>query len=335
MVGLALDYRFPLTRFPSAASAIERAAAEPKPPEIIFLGSSRTMTGVVVPETNRLLEERSGTQAPRAFNAGVVAGDSYSAEFVFERLLAQGTKPKWAVLEVSPEMLSARPPFVAEHVHRQFTWEHLFTELPAMLKANSAWSYAEARFAPIYTHRRQLVRQGKQALRELSPVEEASNPVPTPKANAGTPVRIDGSGETVPSFAPPSADASADEILLAQSKAGAERVVRRWLRNYRIGGPAPPALERTLARCQAEGIHVILMGIPACTAHRKEFSIEILASYHGYINELVRKHGCQFVDASEWIPDLQFGDTLHLRSETGGIAFTARFTREVLFPAMK
>ena len=286
LVGLALDYRFPLTRFPTAASVLERAAAEPKPPEVIFLGSSRTQTGVVVGEANRLLAEHKGRSAPHAFNAAVAAGDSYCAEFIFERLLAQGTKPRWAVLEVSPELLGARPPFIGEHVRRQFTWEHLFTELPAMVKANSAGLYAEARFVPIYTHRRQIVRQSKEALREHVPLTEASNPTPIAKPVAGASVRTDGFGETVPSFAPPSTDPNADEVLLAQSKAGSERVVRRWLRNYRIGGPAPHALERTLARCQAEGIHVILMGIPACTAHRKEFSVEILASYHGYITDL-------------------------------------------------
>jgi len=334
-LGLVLDYRFQLIRFPSAATVIERAAAEPKSPDVIFFGSSRTQTGIVVGEANRLLAEDTRRPAPITFSAAVAAGDSYSAEFIFERLLAQGTKPKWAVLEVSPEILGARPPFMGEHVRRQFTLEHLFTELPAMFKANSAWAYLESRFTPIYTHRRQLVRTIKDAIREQVPLVEASNPPPTAKPIAGAAVITDGFGEAVPTFAPPSNDPNADEILLAQSRAGSQRIVRRWLRNYRIGGPAPPALERTLARCQAEGIQVILMGIPACSAHRLEFRPEILTIYHEHISGLVQKYGCQFVDASEWMSDRQFGDTMHLRTETGGKAFTARFTREVLIPAMK
>jgi hypothetical protein len=30
-----------------------------------------------------------------------------------------------------------------------------------------------------------------------------------------------------------------------------------------------------------------------------------------------------------------FGDTLHVRSETGGMVFTDRFTHEVLVPAIR
>ena len=90
------------------------------------------------------------------------------------------------------------------------------------------------------------------------------------------------------------------------------------------------ALERVLDRCRAEGIGAILLGIPACTAHRAEFTAEIDAQYTGYMNKLVRDYGCRFVDARDWVPDTLFLDDMHLRFEDGAKMFTERFSREVL-----
>jgi hypothetical protein len=138
-----------------------------------------------------------------------------------------------------------------------------------------------------------------------------------------------------PAFAAPPTDAKSEQVLLERMQRGAEEDVRRWLRDYRIGGPTPTALERILDRCRTEGIHVILLGIPSCSFHRKEITPDIDAAYTGYINRLVADYGCRFVDCRDWVPDLMFGDTLHLRTETGGKLFTDRFTREVLVPAIR
>jgi hypothetical protein len=337
--GLALDYLFPLTRFPSAAKALERADAEPEPPAVIFFGSSRTESAVVPAEANRILAiESKRSPSPRVLNASVVAGDSLSAEFVFERILARGTKPECVVLEVSPEMLTDRPPFMREHAVRQLKWSHLFTDLPTILRANAGWMYVEGRLAPVYTHRRQLVREGKSAIREWLPAPGMTSPAAGPAAAIpGRPAApdTDPGSDLAPGFAAPSPAATDESLLLKQSQYGAEKVVRRWLRDYRIGGPAPPALERILDRCRSEGIRVILLGIPACSAHRNEFMPAVEAAYTGYVDRLVREYGCQFVDARDWVPDTSFGDTLHVRSDTGGVAFTARFSREVLLPELK
>jgi hypothetical protein len=80
---------------------------------------------------------------------------------------------------------------------------------------------------------------------------------------------------------------------------------------------------------------VILLGIPACSAHRNEFTANVEAAYSEYIDRLVRDYGCRFVDARDWVPDAMFGDTLHVRADSGGVRFTARFTREALLPELK
>ena len=317
---------------------LDRAAKEPHP-TVIFFGSSRTESAVVASDADRILAETSQREPPpRVLNAFIVAGDSLSSEFVFSRMLEGVAKPEWVVLEVSPEMVDDKPPFMRETAVRQLTWPDLFTNLPTILRANAMWTYAEGRLAPIYSHRRQIVQNGKDLIRDWLPTP---GPKPAPSsAGAAMPGRptaadADPAANMRAAFAPPPPSANPDEALLRQSRYGAEEVVRRWLRDYHVGGPTPAALERILDRCRAEGINVILMGIPSCSFHRKEITPEVNAAYLGYIHQLVAEYGCRFVDCRDWVPDLMFGDTLHLRSETGGKFFTDRFTREVLAPLLK
>lgn len=341
VAGFLLDYAFPLTRFPSGARALDRAAEEPNP-TVVFFGSSRTESAMVSAEANRILAAESGRQPPpRVLNAYIVAGDSLSSEFVFTRLFDRGMKPEVIVFEVSPEMVDDRPPFMREHAARQLKWGDLFTSLPTIVRSNALWVYAEARVVPVYTHRRQIVLNGKSLIRDwLPPPGPPGPPGPQPffdVAGGPRPAGNDAPNELKPAFTAPAAgaQANADEALLRQSQYGAKEVVRRWLHDYRIGGPAPAALERMLGRCRAEGIRVILLGIPLCSFHRDEMTPDIYATYSEYINGLVAEYGCRFVNCRDWVPDLMFGDTLHVRSETGGMLFTDRFTREVLLPEIR
>jgi hypothetical protein len=334
VAGLLLDYVFPLTRFPSAAKALERAEAEPHP-AVIFFGSSRTESAIVTSEADRILAETSKRQPPpRVLNEYIIAGDSVSSEFVFTRMVDRGIKPEWIVLEVSPEMVDDKPPFMRQTTVTQFTWADLFTNLPAIVRANATWTYVESRLVPVYTHRRQIVQNAKNAIRNWLPHEGTASPVALP---AGPPANADADpgASLKPAIVPPPPDVDPNEALLNQSRYGSANIVRQWLRDYRIGGPTPAALERILNRCRAEGIHVILLGIPACSFHRAEITPGVDAAYTGYINQLAAEYGCRFVDCRDWVPDLMFGDTLHLRTATGGVQFTRRFTSEVLGPALE
>jgi hypothetical protein len=106
---------------------------------------------------------------------------------------------------------------------------------------------------------------------------------------------------------------------------------RRWITPYHIGGVSSEALERLLARCRAEGIGVVLLGIPACSAHRAAITPEIDVEYTAYLDRVTREYGCRFVDARDWVPDANYLDALHVRSEDGGAKnFTDRLCREVL-----
>jgi hypothetical protein len=315
--GLLLDYRYPLVRFPSAGRVLAVAAAEERPPAVAFFGSSRTGAAVDAIEADRILAAESGRDpAPRVVNLGVPAGDALSAEFLLDQLLQAGRKPRWVVVEVSPETLNRRNLWMSSHAVRQLTWEDVPTHWQTARRWHAGGYFAEARLVPVYTHRRQLVAEARSAARGWLAL------------SAGGAVGADGPldwGDIIrPTDRPP------DDKLIRQSREGVDQTVRRWLTPFEVAGVSPAALERVLGRCRAEGIGVVLLGIPACSAHREAITPAIDNEYRGYLGRVCREYGCRFVDARDWVADTDFLDTLHVRFDAGAKGFTGRLTREVL-----
>src|SRR5262245_30474108 len=125
VVGRLLDYRYPRTRFPSAAVMLDAAAQEPQP-AVAFFGSSRMGAAIDISETNRVLKVAHPQEpAPRSVMLAVPAGDAISAEFILNEMLKGGQKPRWAVIEVSPETVNSHNMWMIAHVMRQLNWEHV------------------------------------------------------------------------------------------------------------------------------------------------------------------------------------------------------------------
>jgi hypothetical protein len=314
-VGLALDHRYPLVRFPSAERVISAAAAEPRPPAVAFFGSSRIGVAVDAGRVNELFAAAAGGRpARRAVNLGVPCGDPIAMEFVLDHALAAGVRPAWAVVEVSPETLNYRTPWVRLHVTRQFTWADVPAYAEMIWWARAPDALTSSRLVPGFAHRREIVWQLKLAAIDRLPASVR---------------RPAWSGLDWQDVARPP-DRPTEDRLLDLSRTTARVTIRPWLNPYRIDGPEAAALERSLGRCRAEGIGVLLLGIPVCSAHRAEFTPEINAEYGAYLDRLTREYGCRFVDARDWVPDRLFVDGGHVRGPDGAAAFTDRLTREVL-----
>jgi hypothetical protein len=108
--------------------------------------------------------------------------------------------------------------------------------------------------------------------------------------------------------------------------------IRRWLKGYQVGGTAAEACERLIDRCQANGMTVILVGVPLTKAHRDLYTPGIEHGFLTYVEDVADRHGCRFVDYRDRVPDDMFLDNHHvLRS--GGEYFSRILTDEVLIGA--
>ena len=97
-----LDYAFPQIRFPKFYEQVARAEAFPSPPNIVFLGSSRTEVVLQEVESTLVIRELTGDPQVRCCNTYVPAGDLIVAERVLLQLLQHGVRPRYAVIEGLP-----------------------------------------------------------------------------------------------------------------------------------------------------------------------------------------------------------------------------------------
>jgi hypothetical protein len=324
--GVVLDYLKPLVRFPTAKAVLAVAHQDPTPPTFAFLGSSRTGASIHYDVLNHELTE-PGKPTPRSVSLAVPAGDAITMEFLLDRLIADGTVPTWAVMEVSPETVNAYNTWwMPLHVLRQLNWEHVPTHIGAAIKGNAAWPYLEARLVPTYTYRKQIIAETKVAVRDwlTKPATQAAADGTQVVGHDPAPMPLDWTDII-------RAPTRNSDELIENSRVGSRTVIRKSLTPYEIGGPVVAALERMLAKCRDHNIHVILLGIPTCSPHREEYTPAIESAYDAYLQRLVAEYGCRYVDGRDWVPDGEFLDTLHV-DVAGGRNFTRRLARDVLKP---
>jgi hypothetical protein len=322
--GLILDYAAPLTRFPSAGRVAKYLEQEPKPPEVVFFGSSRTGGGIQAAEMNSLLAGEFPADPPRVLNAAAPGGDPITAEYMLDMLVSRGVRPKVVVLEVWPEAFNRRNPFVNLHVVRQFNWEDAPTSYMDIVRSRSAWLYLQARLVPVYTHRKQILLDTRREALAAGPHRPKNNPTTTARPLDAGPLDWDKIIRNAP--------AGTDGRATSERQLPVE--VRKWLTPYVMTGSGMAALERVLERCRRDGVSVILATYPTCTIHRDEYTPVINSQFIGYMDHLCAEYGCRFVDGREWVPDALFRDLLHVIPD-GGKMYTRRFAGEALIPVLK
>ncbi len=175
--GLALDTAPARVRFAHGARVLDQARALGGAPYVLLLGSSRFWqldadTAAVA------LRETVGGDGPGLLKGAMPAGDPIVADYLLERLLAEGSHPRLIALEISPEIIANPSRWVAEHAVRFFTWRDVAVWTPEIVRAGKTRQVAAARFAPIHLYRRELLTwiTGVQPpyLRVAAPVQAAA-----------------------------------------------------------------------------------------------------------------------------------------------------------------
>ena len=312
--GFLLDTVGQAIRFPSAAHVLERVEQGERP-AVICLGSSRFAHGLNESLLKEGLTRELGGAGPAILNASVPAGDQVSSDYILQKLLAEGVRPRLALVEVTPESLNACNTWLNVHVQRQLGWEDLPRFGREIFQANQLLRLVKARLLPLYLHRRQLLRESWEAVRPES--ETPAEKIPDAAV-----------AEIVRNLRkePPRSQAAAIQHGASQ--------VPRWLRNYSVGGTSAAALERVLRRCAEHGVTVVLVAPPVTAAHRAAYTPPIDAAFSAYVTQLAPRHGCRLVSHRDRLPDELFIDNHHL-STAGGRTWSEIVAAEVLAPAWR
>jgi hypothetical protein len=314
--GLVLDYCWTHARYPFKWQMYANLEARARTPDIIFLGSSRFAGGINCPVLDAELRRGLGPQAPRTFNAALPAGEPAVFERVVDDFARRGHHPRMLVLEISPETVTHRDLWLSDAALNVLDWRDVPEAVPALCRNHRIMALVRGRLLPLYLHRHHIRKQALALLdswRHPLPAAAKSDP-PVPR-----PVTCDPE--------PP--------ILTAKIKGFMEagyELVCKDMRDFRAGGGmCGHRLERLLARCQATGVHVLLVAPPVSSPYRRGYSKEVNAAFLAYVQELCARYGCRYIDWRDRLPDPYFCDCHH-QYPAGSVYFCRHLGNEVLVP---
>ncbi len=314
--GLVLDYLCIRVRFPWLADVYENLRARARQPEIIFLGSSRFASDFNCGVLDAALRHDLGEGAPRTFNAAVPAGDATVAERMLDDFLRMGYRPKLIVLEVAPGILARRDNWLNHQALRLLDWRDVPDAFPALCRNGKIMYLLPGRLLPLYLHRYGICKEA------LAMATSLFHPQPgRALCDPAVPAPVQTDPEPPP---PPS------PVVLAQVKASCKEV--SWeLQNFQLGGMASGRLERLLDRCRAEGIAVLLLGVPVSSHFRRAIPDGVDGIFLAYLRRLTQRYGCWYCDWSDRLPDSYFVDEHHAHPG-GAVYLSRRLAPSVLVP---
>lgn len=300
-LGFVVDAH-PDLRFPWRATLAARVREAGRAPDVLLLGSSRTMPLFPAPESP---SRPPAPPAPWVLNASAPACAAPCLEPLLHAALGAASAPKLAILEVSPELVGLASPWLGHDLIRVATWRDVPGTLSALVPSQAVMALLSSRFDTAYRHRELLLEVGfgrfADDARRLAPPGGAAPAPPTAAPEDATRIGT--------------------------------RAFRKWLRRYRTGGPSVAALRRMLEACRRARVETILYTPPLTRAHREVYTPAIEAAYRELLEGLAGTYGCRLLDWRTRYPDSAFRDNHHLHA-AAALAVTDDFRREVVDPAL-
>lgn len=289
------------------------APAPDKPLTVLCVGSSRMLNAADAGAIGPALSASLGRPA-EAFNfAQAGAGPITNAVYV-RRLIADGAKPDFVLIEVHPVFLAGQRPDPPEA-----RWLLPIRLRPGELPVVRGMGFPaetppahgiRGRLAPLFEYRFLALDRYAPAL--------LSTPA---RLNAGH--EPDGHGfarlRTV----------TADErqVLLELTR----RQYADYFPGFRPTGPGVAGVRDSLEQCRAAGWKPALVLMPESTEFRAWYDADGLNEMDTVLAVLAAEFGAPLIDARGWVPDEKIGDGHHLTGP-GADVFTTTLVRSALAP---
>ncbi|MFO0964425.1 MAG: DUF1574 family protein [Gemmataceae bacterium] len=320
--GMLLDRVWPQLRFSFLYKQLDRLEEQPVPPTVVCLGSSRFGCGIAGDHMTDWLRRLTGDPNVSVFNASIPAGDLLVSELMMRRLLERGVRPRFAVIELCPEVLNHRNDWLKIHLHRHLVWTDVPRYFTEITLTGNLMRLLTHRLLPLYQYREDICKELEESLQAkldgwMGKTKEAS-------AGPGGHRVIDWDS-LVGNYYKKLTDDQREKTNIGLYD------VRRCLRSYQAGGNAGAALERLLNTCAAHGVTPVLIGVPVSEPQRQLYVPAIEESYRSYVADVVKRHGCRYLDMRDRVPDALFVDNHHMVHE-GSLFFSKMLTEEALLP---
>jgi hypothetical protein len=325
VLSLFLDWRRLATRDPLYGHRLnhlrERLAESPDRDLFLIMGSSRVKYSVWPAAMN----VHFAANLPHAlvYNFGMNGMGTIRELMHFRRLLADGIRPKWLLLETWPP-LWAESGFFRESrmvqgeddLHWRDLWllgryfRHDSDVLKLALRKSTL---------PLRAYRDLLLAAAvpsllsEEKLRELN--QRVTDSLPSDRGGW---------------FSLPWETKDTPEGKRAAIGDGEEKM-KPLLQPVRIDPRSDAALRELLDECRQRNIKVALILMPEPSWTRAWYTAESHAVVHDYLTRLHHDYPVPIIDARKWVTDDDFSDSSHMRNK-GVPAFSERLGREVVQP---
>jgi hypothetical protein len=322
-----LDWRHPELRDPlyvlRLRSLQSRQAESPGSPLVLLLGSSRTKYGL----SPALLPLRPGGSAPppTIYNFGINGSGSIRELMYFRRLLAEGVRPAWLLLETWPPLWSESG-FVDEAKILVGQDEIHLRDGPLLYRYFSRNRDVCAKvfrhtLVPIKAYRSRLLFAAGQSLL-----------LPRAQLKQLTDDRADWEPPDTTGWFPLNWGPTREEEKRSVVQRGI-RQVEPLLNPLCIDPRSDSALHEILDECRARTIRVALFMMPEHSATRRCYTAQARNLVTDYLGRIAREYQLPVLDTRDWLPDEAFADCYHTWQQ-GAAAYSERFGREVLQPLL-
>jgi hypothetical protein len=275
-------------------------------PLLLVIGSSRLLRSFR-PELLPPLRTAGG-ERPLPFNfAHGGAGPVFNLMNLY-RLLGEGLRPRWLVVEVMP-------PYLAHDGEQFFLFHMGAKDLPLL------GHYLN----PLRLYGKYLRKRLLSGRRFQTQFLYRHAPDLVPWANSLLPF------ELAPLGGPAGLEAQLSPAELGRRTAIAQGQYQNILRHFRVTPVAARALHELVAVCRREGIALTLLVTPEGSTFRSWYGPGAQEQMAAFLHDLSQGLGVPVVDARSWLADSDFYDSHHTLA-SGAAAFTRRLGREVLRP---
>ncbi|HEV3080271.1 MAG TPA: hypothetical protein VGY66_10850 [Gemmataceae bacterium] len=319
-LAIAMEERYPELRDPEYGYKLAelrcRLAEAPDRPLFLAMGSSRTLNGFAP----SLLANPVRPVPAVLFNFGLTAAGPLRELLCTQRLLEQGIRPRWLVIEIMPPFLSINNFWKVEKndAYGRLSWADLQWLRPY---ANDPWAVY-----PEWLGGRALACWSQRFC-----ILNRCAPDWCPRASAinGFLRGVDGSGWLANAVH----QVDADQFARGLAEARLE-YPEPLMGSFHVAAEPDRALHELLALCRRENIIPLLLIMPEGSIFQSWYLAQTKTCLQQYLARLAMEYDVPVVDARAWVPDSGFMDSHHLTLD-GAAVFSARFERSVLRPLVE
>ncbi len=285
-----------------------RLAEKPNRPLLVLVGSSRTKVSFL-PEQLPPLRTASGAEVV-AFNfSHFMAGPVMNLQEV-RRLLRNGIRPQWLVVELMPPWLGDASQYIALTTAGQDD----FPVTRRYLKPTSVYgSFLKRQLVPAYQHRRFLAGRAIPEWIAEDDAEQVANSL----------------GGHPQLFGP-----DPDPPTVRQMTELARQDYSPQVQDLHIAEISDRATRELIDLCRQHGIALVLLLTPEGPSFQSWYSAESRQRIDRYCTALSQECHVPLIDARNWLDEVDFFDSHHVMLH-GAEKFTSRLGREVLQPLVE